>query len=338
MKLAIQHRDNSFSEKWIGYCKEKSIPYIQTDIYANDFIESIKNNNVTHFIWHISHDSSIDLAIFGYILNSLDAMGIKTYPNFHTRWSFDDKIAQKYLLESINAPMVKSYVYYDEREAVECLNNIDLPIVAKLKRGAGATNVQLLHSKRDAELYIKHIFNVGFASNSKALGNLDQKLRVAKKIKNPIKLAKKVFQYLVKNNRENNIRSKELGYFYFQEFLPNNAYDTRVIIVGNKSVAFKRFNRDGDFRASGSGKSSFEDIDIEMVKIAFEVSNKLKTQSLAYDFIYNSLGKPVIIEISFGFGRSISDTAHGFWTEDLEFHKGSVNLQEEILKNFIEQG
>lgn len=43
------------------------------------------------------------------------------------------------------------------------------------------------------------------------------------------------------------------GYIYFQDFIPNNNYDTRVKVIGNRCAALRRYNRKNDFRASGSG-------------------------------------------------------------------------------------
>ena len=60
-------------------------------------------------------------------------------------------------------------------------------------------------------------------------------------------------------------------------FIPQNDFDIRVIVTGNKAIAIKRMNRKNDFRASGSGYILYDknEIDIRCVKIAFEVNKKL---------------------------------------------------------------
>src|SRR5690606_34895602 len=92
---------------------------------------------------------------------------------------------------------------------------------------------------------------------------------------------------------------KEKGYVYLQDFLPNNEFDLRIIIIGNKAFALKRMVRKGDFRASGSGSIIYNthEIDIQCVQTAFKVSKKLKAECLAYDFIYNQNKNPLIVEI-----------------------------------------
>jgi glutathione synthase/RimK-type ligase-like ATP-grasp enzyme len=337
IKLAIHHRDNSFSERWIEYCKLNNVNYIIVDCFNTDIIELLLKEKVTHLMWNFHHSSVYDLTVSAYVLNSVELMGMNTFPNFNSRWHFDDKIAQKYLFESLDIPVAQNYVFYSQSETEKFLKHISFPIVGKLKRGAGATNVKLIKSYTEGKHFVDLMFNKGVSSSGSSFGNLDQKIRVIKKVKNPITLIKKLFNYLKKFKKERSIANPEKGYAYFQEFMPNNNYDTRVIVVYDKAIAFKRMNRKDDFRASGSGKSNFNDIDINMIKIAFETSKKLKAQSLAYDFVYNHDKEPVIIEMSYTFGRDISDTAKGYWNENLEFLEKPFKLQFDMIENFLKE-
>ncbi len=63
---------------------------------------------------------------------------------------FDNKLAQKYLLEAIDAPIVKSYAFFTEQEALEWIDRTTFPKVFKLKSGAGAYNVSLIKSRDEA--------------------------------------------------------------------------------------------------------------------------------------------------------------------------------------------
>src|SRR5690606_33424693 len=85
------------------------------------------------------------------------------------------------------------------------------------------------------------------------------------------------------------IHGREKGYVLFQDFIANNTFDIRVIVTGRKAFAIKRMVRENDFRASGSGyvKHQKEEIDIRCVEIAFDVAEKLKLQSVAYDFVFD---------------------------------------------------
>jgi glutathione synthase/RimK-type ligase-like ATP-grasp enzyme len=83
---------------------------------------------------------------------------------------------------------------------------------------------------------------------------------------------------------------RQKGYVYFQDFLPDNSYDTRLIVIGNRCFGIRRYNRKNDFRASGAGLLDYkpENIDKRTIKIAFDIANKLESDCLAFDFLYDS--------------------------------------------------
>ncbi|OJU58191.1 MAG: hypothetical protein BGN93_11720 [Acinetobacter sp. 39-4] len=130
---------------------------------------------------------------------------------------------------------------------------------------------------------------------------------------------------------------KEAGYVYFQEFMPENKFDIRVIVIGEKAFAIKRMVRANDFRASGSGNILFDrdEIDVECVKIAFDTNRKIGSQSVGYDFVFDINNKPLIVEISYGFGVAAYDPCPGYWDADLKWHPGSFNPQEWMVEELI---
>jgi glutathione synthase/RimK-type ligase-like ATP-grasp enzyme len=50
----------------------------------------------------------------------------------------------------------------------------------------------------------------------------------------------------------------EKNYVYFQDFIPQNDFDIRIIVIGKRAFAIKRMVRKGDFRASGSGNIKYD--------------------------------------------------------------------------------
>ena len=96
MKIAIHHREGSFSERWIEVCKEKGIAYKLVNAFDSNIIEQVKDCDV--FMWHHHHASFEDVISAKKILSALEQSGKKVFPNFNTGWHFDDKVAQTYLL------------------------------------------------------------------------------------------------------------------------------------------------------------------------------------------------------------------------------------------------
>jgi hypothetical protein len=130
------------------------------------------------------------------------------------------------------------------------------------------------------------------------------------------------------------------NYAYFQEFIPNNKYDIRITTIGNRAFGFVRHNRDNDFRASGSGKIDYDlkKIPLECVKIAHEISQKNNFQSMAYDFLIDKNGKPLINEVSYCYVNIAVHNCPGHWDRDLNWHEGNMWPEEahvEFFTNFI---
>lgn len=336
-KIAIHKRENSFSDRWIEYCDTHGIEYVIVNCYDSNIINIIKSENVTHLMWHFHHSSFLDIQISSYVFNSAELMGIKTFPNRATRWHFDDKVAQKYLFESLNLPHVESFVFYSKLDAKRFVKKCSYPLVYKLRRGAGSANVKLVQNEADSQKHIELMFNTGVNSSANPLKNFDQKVRVARKVRNPFFVLKKTYNYLKKSRREKALGNREKGYVYFQKFMPNNDFDTRIIVVGQVAFGIRRFNKDNDFRASGSGKISYDTdkIDLRCVESAFEATKRIGAQCLAYDFVYDQNNVPKIIEICYAFSMKAYDQCEGYWDRDLNFHRTEFNPQYLMIENLL---
>lgn len=324
MKIAIHHSEHSFSDRWIAYLEQKQIAYKLVDAYANDIIEQISDCDA--FMWHFHQGDYRDMQFAKSLILSLETKGIKCFPNSKTCWHFDNKVAQKYLLEAVGAPMVPSYVFYTQKEALQWANSTQFPKVFKLKGGASAANVKLASSKKAAVKLIKRCFGKGFRQYrwrehfTESQRRYKEGKASLRELLRPIKYAFKRYPTLF-----DHYHGPEMGYAYFQDFIPNNTFDIRVCVVGNKAFALKRLVRNGDFRASGSGNIIYDkqQIDERCVKIAFDVNNKLKTQSIAFDFVFGENRQPYLVEISYGYAMEAYDACEGYWTDDMQWHEGT---------------
>jgi hypothetical protein len=85
-----------------------------------------------------------------------------------------------------------------------------------------------------------------------------------------------------------------------QEFCRNNDGDQRIVVIGNRVMGFFRRNRPDDFRASGSGLIEYvEELDLDCVRLAFEISSQIGFDSMAYDFVRDNEGQWVVLECSY---------------------------------------
>lgn len=323
MRIAIHHRVGSFSDRWIEYCEKKDISYKIVNAFDSDIIEKVKGCDV--FMWHHHHGHFKDVITAKRILFALEHAGIKVFPDFKTGWHFDDKVAQKYLLEAIDAPLVPSYVFYEKQKAIDWANHTSYPKVFKLKGGAGATNVKLVRTKTEALKLINKAFGKGFAQFDR-VNNFKEHYNNYKRGQDTLLGVAKGAGRLAILPDFAKQQPSEKGYIYFQGFIPNDGFDIRVVVIGGeKAVAEKRFVRENDFRASGSGKFSYESISSEVIKVSFEVASTLNLQAVAFDFVIDKNNKPLIIEMSYGFGTDGISGVPGYWDSQLDWYEGQFN-------------
>lgn len=336
MKIAIHDskKEHFFSERWIEYCRNNNIPFKIVNAYDNDIINQVKDCEI--FMWHHSNYDYRDALFAKQLLYSLETIGIKVFPDFHTTWHFDDKVGQKYLLEAIDAPLVPSYIFYSKEDALKWVEQTSFPKVFKLRGGSGSSNVQLVKDKQKAKKLVKKAFGRGFSQFDR-FNHLKFRYKKFRSGKDSIiGLLKGIVRSIIGTEYSNNF-TKEKGYIYFQDFIPDNKFDIRVIVIGNKAFALKRLVRDNDFRASGGGNIIYDinQIDVRCIQIAFMVNNNIKAQSIAYDFVFDLNNNPLIVEISYGFDVHAYDRCEGYFDSSLKWHDEKFNPQEWMIEDLI---
>lgn len=332
MKIGIHHREGSFSTQWIKYCKDKEIPFKIVNCYENNIMEQL--DDCYALMWHHHHTSFTDTLFAKGLLFSIQQSGKRVFPDFNTGWHFDDKLGQKYLLESVNAPFIPTFVFYDKVEALAWAKNVSYPKVFKLRGGAGATNVKLVKSRSQCIRLINRAFGKGFSQYDPYQAFKDR-INNFKRTKD-IKYAINAVGSLFIRPEFSKIQHRERGYIYFQEFIPGNDFDVRLIVIGDKAYGMKRLVRKGDFRASGSKQFIYDNIDPTTLELAFSVSERLKLQCTAFDFVYLD-GKPLIVEVSYGFGTKGSSKCKGYWDRDLNFNEGSFDSYGWMVDSIISE-
>lgn len=337
MKIAIHKREGSFSDHWITYCKKNGIPCKIVDAYASNIVELVNDCNA--FMWHFHHDSYKDTLFAKKLLFSMQMSGKKVFPDFNSCWHFDDKIGQKYLLESIDAPIIPTYVFYSKNHAHRWSEQANFPKVFKLSGGSGGINVKIINSKKECLAIINKSFGKGFKQYNwywhfkEAFSRYKIGRSTIKDVLRPVFYGLKRYP-----NEFSKYKGNEKGYVYFQDFIPNNDFDVRLIVIGGKyAYGMKRINRKGDFRASGSENYAYDSIDKNTLQVVFKISNKLNLQSVAFDIIYTHENHPVIIEMSYGFGTKGSGKCPGYWDEKLNWHEGEFNPFGWMVENLISE-
>jgi hypothetical protein len=256
---------------------------------------------------------------------------------FSRRGSLEDKISQYYLLQAAGIPMPRTWLFWDEESALAFVRDASYPLVIKLATGYRAGNVRLLKNVDEAVYWTRQLFGPGIWS----FGPRPHPARLRALVRRA-KAAAKALGGVAPPPPS--LRDQlQRGYLYVQEFLPGNDFDTRVTVIGDRAFGYRRMNRPGDFRASGSGRPNWDpsQIDLEMVRLAFLAARRLDTQSVAVDAMRRG-GDRVLGEVSYTYVSWMVRDCPGHWvlhgdpeSGDLEWVDGHVAPDDVIFEDFV---
>lgn len=306
-------KDTQVYETILDY---NGIDTVRLNINESNFWEKVRELDLFIYRWiQIDDHHQIARSIIPVIEKEL---GVKCFPDTTTCWHYDNKIRQYYLLRGHNFPIVQSYVFYDRVEASRWIKKAKLPVVFKLKAGAGSENVVLIKSTRQGEQIIKKMFGQGIVPTFNGFGDVYNRFK-----KSYLNFRHFVGQKL-KGRPTSDFWQVHKNYVLFQKFLMNNDYDTRVTVIGSRAFAFRRLNRPNDFRSSGSGRIDYDvdEIDLKFIAKALKISRALNFQSMAYDSLYDDNGDVNFCEISYTYEASAVYRCPGYWDEELRWHEG----------------
>ncbi len=333
--IGIHDSPGSYSDRWIDWCLKKKVPFKRLNCLSNDVIRQCAG--LSAVLWHWTLMSLEEPLVARQIIAALEQAGILVFPSTATCWHYDDKAGQKYLLESIGAPLIPTWVFTNETEANEWIAAATWPKVFKLRGGAGSENVQLVQSRHHAEALCRRAFGSGFSGSPGYLYDAPVRLRHIGSWRECREKLKRAPRSIVETVQRRRYAPRQRGYVLFQEFMPGNEFDTRVTIIGNRAFGAMRRNRPNDFRASGSGDCIFDPnrVDRRCVPIAFRVAEKLRTQSLACDFLFDANREPRICEISYCSVASPVYDCQGYWDREFGWHEGHFWPQDVILEDVL---
>lgn len=344
MKIAILYNDleklhsTNWSTAWLEYCEKKALQFKVINPYQLNVMNELIEFDI--ILWHYSNYSFKDMLMARNILNTLEDRGKLVFPGFKDSWHFDDKLAETYLLESIKAPIPTSFYYYNLFDLKSAIDNgeIPFPIIAKLRNGSGSHNVKLISTQKELINYGNTMFGSGLSSAPSLKYKTLSNVKSSKNLKTVINRAKRIPEFLksLSNAKKFNI---ERGYVYLQEFIPNDGYDLKIVVVGDKLSYIGRNIRKGEFRASGGGDLFYDKDKVtkNVIDSAFRTSDELGFTCMGYDYVINNktgIGK--IIEISYGFSYQAVFPAKGYFDKMGIWHNDVFHVPNDILEHLIE--
>ena len=258
--LGGYYRPTSSFLSYLRFCRNNDISYEIYNIYQSDWLKKAESLDV--IFWHVQ-SNPCDLSIARHRIYILDVLLKKhCFPSFHEIWQYEDKMKSNDLFDIFDIPHVNSFVSYDFVEALNYVDTVKYPLIAKTKTGASSSGVIKITDKENAKKYVHQAF-------SKA-GR------------------KSIFPYY-----------RDKNYVLFQEFVPDAEYDLRIMLVGNKAFGYYRYPKKGGFKASGSGIYQKKAIPDEALLIAIKTRDRLGLRLSGVDMLYSiARDKYLVIEAS----------------------------------------
>ncbi len=328
-------RDREDNERFTSILLHNGIPFKWLDANAVEFWDEVAKVNLFIFHWTgTTRQHQIAPAILPVIEYT---MGIPCYPAMKTWWFYDDKIREYYILTQNSFPAIPTWIFWEKEAALKWMEQATFPVVFKLRRGSSSVNVTLIRDKREARKFINKMFGRGITSE-RLRGSIDTRRKdlgfYGLWYRNMADLYR-----ILKRQPISNYEETHKNYILFQRYLPDNQFDTRITIIGERAFLFRRFVRPFDFRASGSGNIDWnqDEVDPRCIKLAFEISRRLGSQSMAYDILYDENREPQIGEISYTFVDWLVWKCPGYWDESMNWHEGQLWPQYCILVDALKR-
>lgn len=338
--LGICGGPGGFAPRWAEACRARGIAVRELDLLGPDPLRQVAGCDGVMWHWaHYPHEQRLAaLAILRVIEEQLR---LPVFPDMATCWHFDDKIAQAYLLEALGIPHPRTWVFWRPADALEWCGRATYPAVVKLPVGAGSTNVRLIRDAGAARAHVRECFS-GSGCVVRPPLPAGGAARAWARWKRAAKRAWQAGPYVWANRfpdlPDQTHWMPQKNHVLFQEFLAGNEHDTRVTVVGDRAFAYRRFNRPGDFRASGSGHFDVapDKIDLRCVSAAFEAARRLGSQSMAFDFLFRGeTREPVVGEISYAYVSGMVEACPGHWDRSLAWHAGRLWPEEAHVEDFL---
>ena len=248
--------------RWTKYCRffeNNLFEYGFYDIHAHDWVKGAEPYDIIVGIWSCYLYDLQELRDKYYFLET--HLGKRTYPSTGHALLYEDKRLEAYLAELHGIPFAKAYVSYDRDDALRLADSMPYPVISKIIPSSGSMGMELVRSPAQCRKIVERVFS--------------------------------------RNGRKSHVNYfRQKNSVYFQEYIPNDGYDIRVIVIGERAFGYYRRVLPGDFRASGMGLEEKRALPFEAMQVARRLYKAVQSPMLAVDMVHGLDGQYRVIEYS----------------------------------------
>ncbi len=255
-------RDLDRVPRWTKYrrfLETNGIAYDLYDLHAHDWIEKARSFDVVVNLVSNEMSRLAETQVKYHFLES--CLGIMCYPSAAHALLYENKCLEAWIAEARGLPFAPTHISHSREDALALIGKARYPLVSKVNHSSGSMGVELIRTPREARRIVRKAFS-----------------RNGRRVYVPW--------------------FRQKGYVYFQEYVPNDGHDIRVILAGDRAFGYYRKVLKGDFRASGMSTVERRALPEEAIRLALEVRKHVPSPQLVVDMVRGLDGRYAIIEFS----------------------------------------
>ena len=266
-KIGIIKDTTGSHRYYVSACRDEHVSYVLLDILSDDWVEAIRSSGCDAFLVWPSSDGSMVKAAFDMRLKMLEEdLGMLIFPKWKDCWLTEFKPRLRDWMVIHNVPHPKSWVFYNEDEAIEFCKKISLPIVVKTAIGASGNGVSIVRQRGELLSLARSFMRKGVKVRSFEPWDLQR------------------------------------GYLFLQEYLCG-VKEWRMVRIGDSYFGYrKETGKNG--KGSGSHKWSWLDPGKERLDMLRNVTEINGARSMAVDLFETADGRLLVNEYQTVFGCS----------------------------------
>lgn len=301
-------RDVEKYPRWTKYrrfLENNGFDFALFDIHAHDWIRKARDFDAVIGMVSNEINQLEEIRVKYHFLETI--LGKKCYPSAAQAMLYENKCLEAYLAEAWGLPFARTFISQSREDAVEMLGGVRFPLVSKINHSSGSMGVELVRTPRRALRIIRQAFS--------------------------------------QNGRSIHVPwFRQKNYVYFQEFVPNDGFDIRVVVIGPRAFGYYRRVPEGDFRASGMNIVEKRGLPEEALRIAWDANRRLHSPQLVVDMVHGQDGRFAIVEFSHFFQVETPEQlkvdgvpgAYVLGEDDrIRFEPGRYWVHELALRNFL---
>ncbi|WP_256003247.1 ATP-grasp domain-containing protein [Pedobacter deserti] len=271
-------------------------------MHFREYIENINDVPQNSYLFYtVTRNSAYRSYLLDAILYLKDVRpDVNLIPSLDMFLSYGNKGYQELLRKKLKLGNLSGHYFGDITDLQD--KHLVFPSVIKLPYGSGSRQVGLVNNLAEIRKFVD--LHKGSVTSVKQL-----RFYLSRFVKSLYKGESDLENY---NNHYYLNRTP----FILQEYIPGLQHDFKVLVFGERYFVLKRYVRDNDFRASGSGKFHFETPDEALLNYAKEVFEKLDVPFISLDIAQDDK-KCYLIELQgIGFGMPTLTRSNGYYTYD----------------------